>query len=87
MSQLERGTYFYLPMLQRSIDRTTGLLKRFMHKANAGEISIPALAPMRLWKESGRFETHRDNLYVIEEKSQLLGPVKLNFWESILNEK
>lgn len=75
MKPLEQGTFFYMPMLQRAINRTSGVIKRFMFKANAEEIAIPALAPIRLWKESGRFESFRDNLYVMEDKSQLLGPV------------
>lgn len=64
-----------MPMLQRAVHRTSGVIKRFMFKANAEEIAIPALAPNRLWKESGRFESFKDNLFTMEGKSQLLGPV------------
>lgn len=78
MRPLQQGTYFYLPMLQRSIDRAVGVVRRFMHKANADEIAIPALTPTRFWEESGRLEPFRDNLYVTEDKTQILGPVRSN---------
>lgn len=76
MRPLQQGTYFYLPMLQRSIDRAVGIVKRFMYKANADEIAIPALTPTRLWEESGRLEPYRNNLYVTEDKAHILGPVR-----------
>lgn len=75
MKSLESGTFAYSPMLQRSIIRTSDIIKRFMYKANAEEISIPALVPTRLWKDSGRFETYRKNLFVMDDQSHILGPV------------
>lgn len=82
MKTLESGTFAYLPMLQRSIIRTSDIIKRFMYRANAEEISLPALVPTRLWKESGRFETYRNNLFVMDDKLHILGPVNIiQFWK------
>lgn len=77
MKTLESGTFVYLPMLQRSIIRTSDIIRRFMYKANAEEISLPALVPTRLWKQSGRFDEYGKNLFVIDDQTRILGPVNI----------
>lgn len=53
MKPLDKGTYFYLPILQRSIDKANAIIERFMTKIDAHKISIPNLTPVSLWKDSG----------------------------------
>lgn len=55
MKPLDKGTYYYLPILQRSINKTNALVRRFMHKIDAQEISIPNLTPVELWTQSGEY--------------------------------
>lgn len=55
MKPLDKGTYYYLPILQRSIDKTIKIIDRFMHKIGASKISIPNLTPVELWKNSGSY--------------------------------
>lgn len=52
MKPLNRGVYYYLPILQRSIDKTSNLISRFMQKVDAQKITMPILTPAELWKES-----------------------------------
>lgn len=53
MKPLETGTYYYLPILQRSIDKTSALIERFMKQIDAQKMSIPILTHVDMWKESG----------------------------------
>lgn len=55
MKPLDKGTYYYLPILLRSIHKTSALIRRFMHKIDAQEISIPNLTPVELWRQSGKY--------------------------------
>lgn len=54
MKPLDHGIYYYLPLLQRSIDKANDLINHFMRKLDAQRISIPNLTPAELWKESGK---------------------------------
>lgn len=56
MKPLDKGTYYYLPILQRSINKTSALIKRFMYKIDAQEITIPNLTAVELWKQSGQYQ-------------------------------
>lgn len=53
MKPLDKGTYFYLPILQRSIDKANAIIERFMTKIDAHKITIPNLTPVSFWKDSG----------------------------------
>lgn len=53
MKPSAKGSYYYLPILQRSINKTKAHINRFMSKIDAHEISIPILTPVELWKDSG----------------------------------
>lgn len=53
MKPLDKGTYFYLPILQRSIDKANAIIERFMSKIDAQKITIPNLTPTEFWKDSG----------------------------------
>lgn len=54
MKPLDKGTHYYLPILQRSIDRTCAVIERFMNKIDAQKITIPNLTPVEMWQDSGR---------------------------------
>lgn len=55
MKPLDKGLYYYLPILQRSINKTIAHIKRFMHKIDAQQITIPNLTTTELWKHSGNY--------------------------------
>lgn len=54
MKPLISGTYYYLPLLQRSIDKTCALIEQFMNKIDAQKISIPTFTHVDMWKNSGK---------------------------------
>lgn len=53
MKPLDKGIYYYLPILQRSIDKTCAIVERFMNKIDAQKINIPILTPVEMWQDSG----------------------------------
>ena len=55
--QLGAGAYTYLPLGFRVLAKVVRLIREEMDAAGALELLMPALQPIELWKESGRFET------------------------------
>ncbi len=60
--QLGAGAYTYLPLGFRVLGKVVRLIREEMEAAGALELLMPALQPVDLWKESGRFETYGDLL-------------------------
>lgn len=72
------GSFFSLPLLQRSVDKLTRILDNFMQEIDCQKITMPTLTAKNLWQKSGRFEETRAELMVLRdrhEKEQLLSPV------------
>ncbi|AMV36352.1 proline--tRNA ligase [Planctomyces sp. SH-PL62] len=60
--QLGAGAYTYLPLGLRVLKKAEAIIREEMDAAGAQELLMPALQPIELWKESGRFETFGDLL-------------------------
>ena len=60
--QLGAGAYTYLPLGFRVLNKAVRIVREEMDAAGALELLMPALQPVELWKESGRFETFGDVL-------------------------
>jgi len=75
--QLGAGAYTYLPLGFRVLSKVVRLIREEMESAGAIELLMPALQPVDLWKESGRFETYGDllmKLTVGGNQAVTLGP-------------
>ena len=57
--QLGAGAYTYLPLGFRVLNKAVQIVREEMDAAGALELLMPALQPVELWKESGRYETYR----------------------------
>ena len=55
--QVGAGAYTYLPLGFRVLNKAVRIIREEMDAAGALELLMPALQPIELWKESGRFET------------------------------
>jgi len=64
--QLNAGAYSYLPLGFRVLNKVVAVIRREMDAAGAQELLMPALQPIELWKESGRFETFGPLLMQLE---------------------
>ena len=60
--QLGAGAYTYMPLGLRVIQKVAQIVREEMDAAGAIELLMPALQPVELWKESGRFEAYGDLL-------------------------
>jgi prolyl-tRNA synthetase len=60
--QLGSGAYTYLPLGLRVLQKASQIVRQEMDAAGAIELLMPALQPIEIWKESGRYETYGDLL-------------------------
>jgi prolyl-tRNA synthetase len=80
MRHCGNGTFYILPMLQRSIEKMTKILDHFMGEIEGQKSTMPTLTSVDLWKKTGRFETAQAELMVMKDrhdKLQLLSPVRI----------
>ncbi|PIU40550.1 MAG: proline--tRNA ligase, partial [Candidatus Omnitrophica bacterium CG07_land_8_20_14_0_80_50_8] len=54
--KLASGTYSYLPLGLRALQKAIEIVRFQMNEAGGLEVLLPAIHPAELWKESGRFE-------------------------------
>src|SRR5262249_48855455 len=64
--QLGAGAYTYLPLGLRVLQKASQIVREEMDAAGALELLMPALQPIEIWKESGRFETFGELLMKLE---------------------
>ena len=75
--QLGAGAYSYLPLGFRVLNKVVAIVREEMNAAGAQEILMPALQPIELWKESGRYSTFGEllmKLNVGANQPMALGP-------------
>ncbi len=75
--QLGAGAYSYLPIGFRVLSKVVKIVREEMDAAGALELLMPALQPIELWKESGRYETFGELLMQLKTSSDqhfALGP-------------
>lgn len=79
MRQAGNGTFYILPLLQRSVQKAIDLVDHHMqHFAGAEKLTLPILTSADLWRKSGRLETAGGELMSTTDrhgKRQILGPV------------
>ncbi len=54
--KLAAGVYNYLPLMQRTLNKTINIVRQEMDRSGAIEITMPVLHPAELWQESGRWD-------------------------------
>ena len=82
--QAGNGTFYLLPLLQRSLQKAVDLIDRHMEAVGAQKMVLPLLTSAELWKKSGRLGateagTPTELLQTTDRhgKVQILGPVSL----------
>ena len=75
--QLGAGAYTYLPLGFRVLSKVVRIVREEMDAAGGLELLMPALQPIELWKESGRYETFGELLMQLKTSNDqhfALGP-------------
>jgi len=67
--QLGAGAYTYLPLGLRVLNKVARIVREEMDAAGALELLMPALQPVELWRESGRYETFGELLMQLKTSS------------------
>jgi prolyl-tRNA synthetase len=58
IQQLSAGVYSYLPLLLRTLNKVSQIVREEMIAAGSQELLLPALQPRELWEESHRWERY-----------------------------
>ena len=77
LRKLAGGLYTFLPLGLRALHKVEQIVREEMDRAGALEVLMPALQPPEIWQQSGRYETMRDALYKVRDRSKkewVLGP-------------
>lgn len=75
--KLASGTYSYLPLGLRALQKATEIVREEMNSVGALEVLLPAIHPAELWKESGRLEILGEDMIHFKDrhgKENVLGP-------------
>src|SRR4030042_1261140 len=63
MRRLASGTYNYLPLGLKCLQKVMNIVREEMNRAGALEIVVPIIQPVELWNKSGRSVDYGENLF------------------------
>lgn len=75
--KLASGTYSYLPLGIRALQKAAEIVREEMNDAGALEVLLPAIHPAELWKETGRWEILGEDMIHFKDRhgrENVLGP-------------
>lgn len=75
--KLAAGTYIYLPIGLKVLNKVVAIIREEMNRAGAQELLMPVLQPAALWQESGRLAAFGELIYRVTDRTgklSLLGP-------------
>jgi prolyl-tRNA synthetase len=64
------GVYAHLFLAQKSLLKVMQIIREEMNAIGAQEFHLPALNPVELWKESGRYASYGETLFKITDRNQ-----------------
>jgi len=68
--QVAAGVYAHLFLAQRSLLKVMRIIREEMNAIGAQEFYLPALNPVELWKESGRYQSYGETLFKLTDRNQ-----------------
>ena len=74
---LMAGTYTYLPLGLRVLEKIQGIIREEMSSCGASELLLPALHPLELWQKTGRDKDIGEVMFKFEDRrgrALALGP-------------
>ena len=75
--KLAAGTYNYLPLGMRILNKAINIVRQEMDRAGALEVLLPALHPPEPWEQTGRLKDFGDTIFRITDRTgklNVLGP-------------
>jgi prolyl-tRNA synthetase len=62
------GIYSFLPLGLRALRKVETIIREEMDRAGAQEVFLPSIQPAELWKETGRWDTHGEELLRFKDR-------------------
>lgn len=66
--KIASGTYAYLPLGFRTLQKITAIVRQEMDRAGAQEMSMPFVQPMELWEKTGRNVDYGETLGKFQDR-------------------
>lgn len=60
IQQISAGVYVYMPLLHRTLNKISQIIREEMTAAESEELLMPAIQTRELWQNSGRWERYTD---------------------------
>ena len=70
MRKLASGTYTYLPLGWKTLQKIMAIVREEMNKAGAQEIMMPLLQPMELWQRTGRDVDYGPTMFKLKDRKE-----------------
>lgn len=77
MRKVANGTYAYLPLAFRSIQKVENIVREEMNRIDSQEILMPIIQPAEIWQQSGRWNVYGEEMFKLKDRhgrDYCLGP-------------
>jgi len=77
MRKIANGTYAYLPLAFRAIQKVEKIVREEINKTGAQEILMPIVQPAEIWQKTGRWDVYGEEMFKLKDRhgrDYCLGP-------------
>lgn len=67
MRKIANGTYAYLPLAFRSIQKIENIIRTEINKTGAQEILMPIIQPAEIWQATGRWNVYGEEMFKLKD--------------------
>lgn len=68
MRKIANGTYAYLPLAFRSIQKIENIIRTEINKTGAQEILMPIIQPAEIWQATGRWNVYGEEIFKLKDR-------------------
>lgn len=68
MRKIANGTYAYLPLAFRSIQKIENIIHTEINKTGAQEILMPIIQPAEIWQATGRWNVYGEEMFKLKDR-------------------
>lgn len=66
--KIANGTYAYLPLAFRSIQKIENIIRTEINKTGAQEILMPIIQPAEIWQATGRWNVYGEEMFKLKDR-------------------
>ena len=68
MRKIANGTYAYLPLAFRSIQKVEKIIREEINKTGAQKILMPIVQPAEIWQKTGRWAVYGEEMFKLKDR-------------------